>query len=194
MKMTTLRESFFDEPSLRSSQPSMSDLEGDLSFALAEGRVGWALWLGAIGGAGGGAAMLLTANEVAHRMHVTVDIVQTVGAYVRGAGRLVGADVFQSGIALAMVIGAVVGVLVGALLRYSVRLRSRVLAGAMIGATLWIIFQAFILKSIGSKLASLPLVPMLAGAAVYGLCVAILPPPRKKIVVDDDDPEIQRWK
>ena len=83
--------------------------------------------------------------------------------------------------------GAFVGVLFGGLMRYSLRVRSRIHAGAILGIALWVFVQAFILQRLGSSLGALPLVPMLAGAAIYGLCAAILPPPRRRVYVNDDE-------
>jgi hypothetical protein len=135
-----------------------------------EGRRGWAMTLGALGGAGGGAAMLVVAQQIAARLGSTVDIVGTIG---RPAMRFT--DARTGGFAIAIATGAVVGIAIGALFRHSLRIFPRILAGALLASVLWTLVQAFVL----TKLA-LPFGPMVAGAAVYGICVALIPPPKKR--------------
>src|SRR5690349_18754676 len=121
-----------------------------------EGRVGWALVLGAFGGAGGGAAMLLVAREIAARAASNVDIVATIGAPA-----LRFTDARTGAFAMTMAAGAVLGLAIGALFRHSLRIFPRILAGALLSSVLWTLVQAFVLTRL-----ALPFGPMVAGAAV----------------------------
>ncbi len=124
--------------------------------------------------------MLFVARAAARRFTVDADIVGTVG---RSAA--VGVDTFTGGLVVAGAIGAVLGALFGALLRYNLRVVPRLLASALLASVLWTFVHAFVLKSFApSTLGALPFGPMIAGAAVYGMCVAILPPPRERTDVD----------
>jgi hypothetical protein len=140
------------------------------------GRLGWAMVLGGIGGGAGGAAMLLSAARVAERLRLDVDIVRTIGRSVH----VLGVDPFEAGMGVAVGIGLVLGVLFGCLLRYSLRLIARILAAPLLAAVLWTLAHAFLFKSFAPhSLGALPFAPMVVGAAVYGLCIAILRPPRE---------------
>jgi hypothetical protein len=145
-------------------------------------RPGWALVLGGIGGGIGGAAMMLASAEVAQRLRIDVDVVRTVGRCAHGLA----GDPFEAGMGLAIGIGAVLGVPLGGLLRYSLRLVARVLAAPLLAAVLWTLVHAFLFKSFAPhSLGALPFAPMVVGAAVYGLCVAILRPPRRRRAATD---------
>lgn len=185
-KETSLGESWFGKaaeapPSSRVSDPP--SLPGMRLRPKAKGRLGFALVFAAIGGAGGAVAMLLVAEEIARRFAMKVDIVGTFG---RGAMGMT--DPRTGGFAIAIVFGVLVGMLFGALMRYSLRFVSRVLAGALLAPVLWTLVHAFVFtKFAPTSLGALPFGPMAAGAAVYGICVALLPPPREKRAFADDD-------
>jgi hypothetical protein len=141
--------------------------------------LGWAMVLGGIGGGAGGAAMLLTAGRVAERLRLDVDVVRTIG----GTIHLLAIEPYDAGMGVAIGIGLVLGVLLGGLLRYSLRLIARVLAAPLLAAVLWTLVHAFLFKSFAPRsLGALPFAPMVIGAAVYGLCIAVLRPPRAKTV------------
>lgn len=149
------------------------------------GQLSWAVGLGLVGGASGGVAMMFVAREFARRLAIQVDVVRTIG---HGA-RALFADAYVGGLVLSAVVGALVGMLMGALMRYTLRVVPRVLAAALLAPVLWTLLQAFVLKSFApSTLGALPFGPMIAGAAVYGICVALIPPPRRlpTFAVDDD--------
>jgi hypothetical protein len=186
MKETSLGESWFGKvaeapPSSRVSDPP--SLPGVRVAPKAKGRLGFALAFGVIGGGGGAVAMLLVAEELVRRFGMKADVVATFG---RGAMGL--ADPRKGGFAIAIACGVLVGVLFGALMRYSLRVVSRLLAGALLAPVLWTLVHAFVFTSFApTTLGALPFGPLVAGAAVYGLCVAILPPPREKRRFADDD-------
>jgi hypothetical protein len=141
------------------------------------GGLGWAFVLGGIGGGIGGAAMMFAAAAAARRLHVDVDVVRTIGRTVR----VLPVDPHEAGMGLAIVLGVVVGVLFGALLRYSRRFIARLVAAPLLAAVLWTLVHAFLFKSFAPhSLGALPFAPMVIGAAVYGLCIAILRPPRPR--------------
>lgn len=153
------------------SLPPLAKLEGDPR---------WALAVGAISGGGGGAAMMFVAAAVARRLRLDVDIIGTVGH----AARILGEKSFTVGLGVAIAIGSIVGLVFGALMRHTLRLIARVLAGVLLAVVLWTFVHAFVLKSLApASLGALPFVPMIAGAAVFGICVAI-PPRRRRVLVD----------
>jgi hypothetical protein len=162
------------------SDPAPSDA-APLALAELEGHPRWALALGAIGGAGGGAAMMFVAVEVARRLRLDADIIGTIG---RGA-RPLGDDPFVVGLGVAIVIGSAVGMVFGVLMRHSVRLIARLLAGVLLAVVLWTFVHAFVFKSFAAaSLGALPLGPMLAGATVFGICIALLRPPRRRVALE----------
>lgn len=168
-------------PEARLSDPDMDEAESEALDALSlGGRLGWALVLGGIGGGIGGFAMMYAAADVARRLRIDVDVVRTVG---RPAAHALAAEPFDAGMAVAIGVGAVVGVAFGALLRYSLRIRARLLAAPLLAIVLWTLVHAFLFKSFAPRsLGALPFAPMVIGAAVYGLCIAILRPPRRRAI------------
>jgi hypothetical protein len=177
-KERSLGDSWFNAPA-RVSEAPLSEAPSLIPASV--GRLGWALTLAAVGGAGGGAVMLLVARAAARRFAIDVDIVRTVGRSVVALG----VDTFTGGLLIAGAVGGAIGALLGALLRYSLRVVPRLLASALLAPILWTFAHAFVLKSFApSTLGALPFGPMIAGAAVYGICVAILPPPRERTAAD----------
>lgn len=182
-KERSLGESWFNRPA---AAERVSDPPDSTPIRVEKvGQLSWALGIGAVGGAGGGVAMMFVAREVARRLAIPVDVVRTVG----GGARALFADAYVGGLVLASVVGALVGMLIGALMRYTLRVVPRVLAGALLAPVLWTLVQAFVLKSFApNTLGALPFGPMVVGAAVYGICVAVIPPPRRlpTFATDDD--------
>jgi hypothetical protein len=174
-KEHSLGESWFGKAAGRAPEPPPSSEDAFLEEGPTAGRLGWAILLGAIGGGGGGAAMLFLSAELARRFGSRVDVVHTIGANARAfMGEREGALV------IFVVLGAFTGTLLGALFRYSLRLVPRLLAGALLAPVLWTLFQAFVFPTFAPhSLAALPFGAMAAGAAVYGMCVALLRPPRE---------------
>jgi hypothetical protein len=73
----------------------------------------------------------------------------------------------------------------GALMRHTLRIIARLLASVLLAVVLWTLVHAFVFKSYaGTSLGALPFGPLIAGAAVFGICVAILRPPRRAIAGD----------
>jgi hypothetical protein len=169
-------ESGESPPSGRSLPPSLlaevvAEAEGE-----AEGQLTWAVGLGLFAGALGGAAMIGTANAIARQVHLSVDILQTIG----GITPLFGESALRTSLVLGGVVGALVGAGLGALMRYSLRLTARVLSGLILAPALWTLAHAFLIKPFAPSLRALPFGPMVAGALVYGLCIALVKPPRGK--------------
>jgi hypothetical protein len=174
-KEERLGESWFGKAA-RVAEPAVTEDElTPLEEPRTAGSIGWSLLLGAVGGAVGGVAMLLTANAIARRFGSRVDVIPTIGAPGRDlVGELHGA------IGIAGLLGLVVGVVFGALLRHSLRIVPRVLAGALLAPVLWTLVQAFVLTTVAPRsLGALPFGAMAAGAAVFGICVGLLRPPRE---------------
>lgn len=166
-------------PVARGTIPIVDSLEPQISRVT--GRPGWALAIGLVTGALGGAAMLLVASVLAASLGAAsdVDVVRTVGAPVASLA----GDAVLGGWAVAVALGAVVGLLFGGLLRHVRRLLPRVLSGVLLAPTLWTMVHAFVLKSFAPSLAALPFGPMIAGAACFGLCASVVRPPPRTIVV-----------
>jgi hypothetical protein len=142
-----------------------------------DGDPTWAFILGGLGGGVGGAAMMLVAAELGRRLRHDVDIIRTVGHAARGFGD----SPFGVGIAVAVAMGIVVGTFFGALMRHTVRLTARLIAGVMLAVVLWTFVHAFVLKSLApTSLGALPFGPLIAGAVVFGLIIAVLRPPRRR--------------
>lgn len=178
-------ESWFDESKPRRvAAPILEDSLLPVVPPKDRGSLEWALGLGFFGGAAGGAAMVFVADWLARRyVPGGTPVAGTIGQHVP----LFEGDAFAGAMAVGIVIGAALGVPIGALLRYTLRMVARLLAGGLLAPVLWILVHAFVLKSFAPRLASLPIGPMLAGAAVYGLCLALLRPPRALPKLDTDD-------
>jgi hypothetical protein len=124
--------------------------------------------------------MMFVAAAVARRLRLDADIIGTIGH----CARFLGNDSFIVGLGVAIAIGSVVGLVFGALMRHSLRLIARLLAGVLLAVVLWTFVHAFVFKSLApASLGALPFVPMIAGAAVFGICVAIIPPRRRRVLV-----------
>jgi hypothetical protein len=149
-----------------------------------EGRPAWAAFFGLVGGAAGGPVMLYAARALAKQLQQDIDIVRTLGSAIPHAA--FGDDgAWMGGLALAAGAGALVGLMLGALMQHVSRVAARVFIGVIIGPVLWIAVDAFALRHFAPMLAqALPLVPMVAGAAAYGACVALIPPLRRRVVDD----------
>ena len=169
-------ESWFDEGRpRRSAAPIHEDSLLPVVPPKDRGSLEWALGLGFFGGGAGGAVMVLVADFIARRYQPGgTPVVGTIGQHVP----LFEGDAFAGAIAVGIVLGAVLGVPIGALMRYTLRMVARVLAGGLLAPVLWILVHAFVLKSFAPRLATLPIGPMLAGAALYGVCLGLLRPPR----------------
>jgi hypothetical protein len=147
-----------------------------------EGRPAWAAFFGLVGGAAGGPVMLYAARALAKQLRQDIDIVRTLGSAIPHSA--FGDDgAWTGGLALAAGVGALVGLFLGALMQHVSRVPARVFIGVILGPALWIAVHAFALTHFAPALAkTLPLVPMIAGAAVYGACVALITPFRKRVV------------
>jgi hypothetical protein len=149
-----------------------------------EGRPFWAALFGLVGGAAGGPVMLYAAGALAKQLRQDTDIVRTLGSAIPHAAAFGDDGAWTGGLALAAGAGALVGLLLGALMQHVLRVPSRVFIGVIVGPVLWIAVDAFALRHFAPTLArALPLLPMIAGAAAYGACVALIPPLRKRVVV-----------
>jgi hypothetical protein len=177
-KEQSLGESWFGRAAPRIPEPPPSSDDAFLPELRSVGRPGWAILLGAVGGGIGGAAMLFLSAEVARRIGSSVDVVRTIGANARAfTGEREGA------LLIFIVLGAALGALLGALFRYSLRMVPRLLAGAMLAPVLWTLVHAFVFTTLAPRsLGALPFGAMAAGAAVYGMCVALLRPPRERSI------------
>jgi hypothetical protein len=172
--MTDHEHSWFDKPVVLAtvSDPPPAP---ELLRAERAGHPTWTLALGGVSGAIGAVAMMFVATEIARRLRLDADVIRTIGH----SARALGADPFVVGVGVSAAVGSVVGVIFGALMRHTRRIIARLLAGMMLGVVLWTLVHAFVFKSFAAaSLGALPFVPLIAGAAVFGICVAIARPPR----------------
>ena len=125
--------------------------------------------LGAVIGMFGGAAALVVAGAVnAHKLELHTDIATALGHLVRNGT--------NGGFALAALAGFLYGGLLALVMRHAARFFARVIFGTIAGALAYFCVH---LGLVARHIAPLPLVPMLAGAAVFGLFVACVPSARR---------------
>lgn len=150
-----LRESWF-EKARPSGQPS-----GSLPPA-PKRRTRFAL--GVIAGAFSGALAL----EVAH---VVADLVGGSPDPLDMAGRVAGGS-WWAGFAVAALGFAPFGGLLAVVMMHGSRFVPRAIFASTVSAATWFcVHLVFVVRHVAAP----PLVPMLAGAAVHGLCIAVLP-------------------
>lgn len=74
------------------------------------------------------------------------------------------------------VLGGALGAILGVMMMYSARLRARLIFAPVFSVVLYLFVHALLLSR---GWLTLPLVPMLGAAFVYGLCLACAPPLRR---------------
>lgn len=144
------------------------------------GGLGSAAVFGAIAGGVGGAAMFAAARAVGQLEHIPGDFAADLARHLTPAalGSLGSA---ASGLVSVIAIGALAGLLFGMLTRHLLRVLPRMLFFGLLMPILWILLQAFVVRRFMPALAgSLPLLPLSAGAVVYGLCLAVARPLRAR--------------
>jgi hypothetical protein len=144
------------------------------SRVLESGDALWSTISGAVGGALGGVAMVAAAHGIAHWQHGDLDYFELTGKAAHlfpgfGATAL-------SGGAFAALIGALVGGMLGCLSRRATRILPRLLFFMTLTPIAWILVQAFVIRPLSVWSQTMPAAPWLAGALVYGICLALTPP------------------
>lgn len=135
---------------------------------------------GAIVGGVGGAVMLATATLAAHRTGSNVDIAATIGSVVT-RGALVGTPAFALGVVFAIATGGLIGALFAIVTRRLRRLAPLVAFGLIVATSAWVVVHAIALRHFAPWLArAIPIAPMLVGAAVFGLILAMQLPLRTR--------------
>jgi hypothetical protein len=132
---------------------------------------------GGISGGLGAFLMVLAVQALLFVRHARLDFVRWLG---RGAGALglgmIDPRVF--GLAVATLAGAVLGALLGLVTRRLVRVVPRLVFFVLFPPVLLLFVQAVAGKIAPWLAAELPFGPLLAGAVVYGTCIAIVLPAR----------------
>jgi len=124
--------------------------------------------------------MLIVAQDILDYRHAPVDLVRMLGTAALHAGAH-GASLRTMGLAGAGAIGAALGVPLGYLARGALRILPRLVFFSISMPVLWLFVQALVIGRLSQSLAKqLPFGPLLAGALVYGACVAILRPIRAR--------------
>ena len=125
--------------------------------------------LGAILGAMGGVAALFVAGAVeVHKLQLDFEMAIRLGHAIRGNA--------SSGFALAALVGFVYGGVLALVMRHAARLFARVIFGSVAGTVAYFCVH---IGLVARHMQPLPLVPMLAGAAVFGVFVACVPSARR---------------
>jgi hypothetical protein len=122
------------------------------------------LVLGAIAGGGAGVGGLAVAQILAGRLAASpmpVDVVARLGGGAWWAGYAIGA-----------LAGAPIGALLAVAIMHGTRFITRAIFASGFSAAIWFCVHIFM---IARHAAAPPLVPMLAGAGVYGTVLAFLP-------------------
>ncbi len=159
-----LRESWFAKPAVFSVPPPASVAPPALPPERAHGAT---FLYGAAAGAFGGAAAILFAGFISGRVGHPANLAGLIGR-TSGHGEI-------AGLTIGALVGAVLGGLMALVMRHSRRFIARLIFGAASSALLWFCVHVVLLSQ---RKATLPLVPMLLGACVYGACVALVPPSR----------------
>ena len=125
--------------------------------------------LGAIIGMFGGAFALVVAGAVdAHKLELHTDIATELGHLIRNGT--------NGGFAFAALAGFVYGGVLALVMRHAARFFARAIFGSVAGALAYFCVH---LGLVARHAPALPLVPMLAGAAVFGVFVACVPSARR---------------
>jgi hypothetical protein len=170
---TPLETPWFDSPSL---PPPSSVAHGALAKPI--GHSGWSVFLGAVSGAIGGAAMLALTEYLLKMKQSTVDLAELLSSLASRAHLDFGSP-RQAGFAVAIAMGALLGAPLGYLARRLVRIVPRLLFFMILMPVLWLFTQACVLSRVTPELATaLPFGPLVLGALAYGLCVGLIPPVR----------------
>ena len=126
--------------------------------------------LGAALGALGGVGALAVAGVVAsHALASYLEVAAVVGRAPRASA--------QVGLAVGGVAGLVPGGVLALVMRHGMRFLGRAIFGVVSTAAVWFCLHVALLAR---HLPTLPLVPMLAGACLFGFVVALAPPSRRR--------------
>ncbi|HEY1957393.1 MAG TPA: hypothetical protein VGH28_17360 [Polyangiaceae bacterium] len=154
-----LRESWFS--------PRADDSTPSILPALRE-RSRSATWaLGATTGAIGGVVGIFLASWATPKFGAAIDLAGAVGRAL-GYGR-------EAGFAIAAIIGALVGGVLALTIQHGRRWIGRLVFASSASVTIWFCVH---LALVSRHHATLPLAPMLIGAAALGAMVAFVPPSR----------------
>jgi len=117
---------------------------------------------------GADAALLVAGAVDAHKLALAFDIATRAGHAIRGGT--------SSGFALAACAGFVFGGLLALVMRHAARFFARVIFGTVATVLAWFCLH---IGLVSRHAQTLPLVPMLAGAAFFGVVIACVPSARR---------------
>jgi hypothetical protein len=141
-----------------------------------------ATWLGALGGAFGGAAMLLVARAMMLHTGGLSDPAIALGDHVPLQSSVPPQIV---GLAIAVIAGTLLGALLGRSTWRVTRVAPRILFFSILLPAVWLCAQVVIVGRMSAASAmSVPFVPFLVGSLAFALFVAIFPAVRRARVVE----------
>ena len=139
----------------------------------------WSAVTGVAGGALGGVAMIAAAEGLSRFRHLGVDYLALAGSAARHFPGFGGTP--TSGALFAAFAGALVGGGIAWLARRATRVLPRLLFFSVLMPAMWLLLQAFVILPLSPWMRSVPALPLLGGALVYGLFLTFsLPIVRKR--------------
>ena len=141
-----------------------------------------AAWLGLLGGAFGGAAMLLVARAMMLHAGGLVDPAISLGEHVPVQSAVPPQIV---GLAIAVISGALIGALLGRSTWRVTRVAPRLLFFSILLPAVWLCAQVVVVGRMSpASAAAMPFAPFLVGSLAFAVFVAILPAVRRARVVE----------
>jgi hypothetical protein len=141
-----------------------------------------AAWLGTLGGAFGGAAMLLVARAMILHRGGPSDPAISLGEHVPLQSSVPPQVV---GLAVAVICGALLGALLGRSTWRVTRVAPRLLFFSILVPVVWLCAQVVIVARMNpASAAAVPFVPFLVGSLAFAAFIAILPAVRRARVVE----------
>jgi hypothetical protein len=139
----------------------------------------WSALTGVLGGALGGVAMIAAAEGISRWRHFGIDYVGLAGSAARQFPGFTGDA--TSGALFAAFTGAMLGGGIGWLARRATRVLPRLIFFSILMPALWVLLQAFVIQPLSPWMRTVPALPLLGGALVYGLFLTFaLPIVRKR--------------
>jgi len=127
----------------------------------------WSALTGVLGGALGGVAMIAAAEGISRFRHVGVDYFALAGSAAKQFPGFSGDT--TSGVLFASFAGAMIGGGIAWLARRATRVLPRLLFFAVLMPAMWVLLQAFVIQPLSPWMRTVPALPLLGGALVYGL-------------------------
>lgn len=144
-------------------------MERESSFYQVDGL--WSAVTGVVGGGLGGVAMVGTAEGISRWKHLGIDYIGLAGSAAHQFPGF-GSD-HASGALFAAFTGAMIGGGIAWLARRATRVLPRLLFFSIFMPATWVLLQAFVIQPLSPWMRTVPALPLLAGALVYGLFLTL---------------------